>query len=197
MRIGPYPGRLVALAVLSVAVTFAQAHAQDSLKVGDPAPQFECVADNGHAWRSSDHVGRKILVVYFYPVAMTGGCTKQACGFRDNRTRLNQLGAMVVGVSGDRVENLRYFKKANKLNFPLLSDTSGAAARAFGVPSGEGGTITRKVDGKDVMLTRDRTHERWTFVVGRDGRIAFIETQVNAAADGRTVTEAIERMRGK
>src|SRR5687768_3867398 len=76
------------------------------LNVGDRAPVFQAPADDGNMWRSADHVGSEIIVVYFYPAAMTGGCTAQACAFRDNRSQLEELGATVVGVSGDRVENL-------------------------------------------------------------------------------------------
>ncbi len=203
MNFGPRGSRLLLLAALTLAAPCATAlaqdapHAPDSLKVGDAAPAFQAVDDHGHPWKSEDHVGKQVLVVYFYPAAMTGGCTKQACSFRDNRTRLTKLGAEVVGVSGDRIENLGYFKKANNLNFPLLSDTSGAVAKAFGVPLHEGGTITRQVDGKDVTLTRDHTASRWTFVIGKDGKLAFIETKVDPAGDGEAVAAAIEKLGGK
>ena len=185
------------LAVVGLTVCLTTAHAQDSLRVGDRVPEFSGVADNGKTWRSSDHVGKRTLVVYFYPAAMTGGCTKQACGYRDLRTRLTKLGVVVVGISGDRTQNLKYFKHVNRLNFPLLSDTSGTIARAFGVPLSNGGTIKRTVDGKEVELTRDRTAARWTFVIGRDGKIAMVETDVNPEGDAQMVAEAIEKMGGK
>lgn len=181
------------LTTLALSMCLTTAHAQDSLKVGDRAPEFSGVADDGKTWRSSDHVGKQTLVVYFYPAAMTGGCTKQACGYRDLRTRLTKLGVAVVGVSGDRTQNLKYFKQVNRLNFPLLSDTSGTIARAFGVPLSNGGTIKRTVRGKEIELTRDRTAARWTFVVGRDGTIAMIETDVNPEHDAQAVAEAIEK----
>jgi peroxiredoxin Q/BCP len=133
-------------------------------------------------------------VVYFYPAAMTSGCTKQACAFRDDRSRLQELGAEVVGVSGDRGLNLIAFREQNRLNFPLLSDTTGAIAGAFGVPVSEGGTITRTVDGREVQLTRDVTTARWTFIIDRKGRIAFRETEVNPEGDSKAVLAAIQRM---
>src|SRR5689334_22937323 len=68
------------------------------LKKGDPTPVFESVDDHGRPWKSSDHVGKKILVVYFYPADLTGGCTKQACGFRDDMKDLKTNGVEVVGV---------------------------------------------------------------------------------------------------
>jgi peroxiredoxin Q/BCP len=66
----------------------AAAEKDVDLKVGDKAPAFESVDDQGKAWKSADHVGKKILVVYFYPADLTGGCTKQACAFRDAMGKL-------------------------------------------------------------------------------------------------------------
>ena len=174
------------------AVSAAAPSAPAALGVGDRAPAFSATADDGTTWRSADASG--FLVVYFYPAAMTGGCTAQACAFRDNRSRLQEMGAEVVGVSGDRVSGLRAFKGANRLNFPLLSDSTGAIARAFGVPVSEGGQITRTVDGREVELTRDLTAERWTFIVGPDGRVAYRDTQVDAAGDGAAVVAALDRL---
>src|SRR6516164_5108066 len=75
------------------------------LKVGDKAPAFDAKDDQGKDWKSSAHVGKNIIVVYFYPADMTGGCTKQACGFRDDLKSLVDKGVEVVGVSGDSVKN--------------------------------------------------------------------------------------------
>lgn len=175
----------------------AKAEVKVALRVGDEAPVFEALADDGKLWKSKDHVGKKAVVVYFYPAAMTGGCTKQACSFRDQRTQLDELGAEVVGVSGDRLANLAVFKAANRLNFPLLSDSTGAVARAFGVPLGEGGTIQRTVGEREVELTRDVTAARWTFIIGTDGRIAYVETKVDPAGDGAAVVAALQGMRSK
>src|SRR5690606_9913187 len=102
--------------------------------------------------------------------------------------------AEVVGVSGDRVANLRAFKGANRLNFPLLSDTTGAIAAAFGVPVGDGGTITRNVDGEEITLTRDVTTSRWTFIIGKDGRIVYKGIDVDPEGDTAAVIAAIERL---
>ena len=185
-------GTLVVLATLIAPRALA---GQDVvLNVGDRAPVFQAPADDGTLWRSTDHVGDGIVVVYFYPAAMTGGCTAQACAFRDHRSQLEELGAQVVGVSGDRVENLRVFKGQYQLNFPLLSDPNGVVMRAFGVPTRAGGTIEREVDGDTVELTRDVTAARWTYIIGRDGRILFKETEVDAEGDSRAVIDAIRRL---
>src|SRR5687767_9406212 len=94
---------------MGVAVTARADDKPAAVKVGDPAPKFESVDDQGKPWKSADHVGKKVLVVYFYPADMTGGCTKQACGFRDDFKKLADKGVEVVGVSGDSVENHKIF----------------------------------------------------------------------------------------
>lgn len=171
------------------------ADAQDvNLQPGDPAPEFEAMSDSGELWQSSDHVGESLLVVYFYPAAMTGGCTSQACSFRDNRTKLTELGAEVVGISGDEVKSLQLFKRMNNLNFPLLSDPNGEIAKSFGVTLRDGGTITRVVDGEEVELTRQVTTARWTFIIDRTGTIVYKDTEVNASGDGEAVLTAIEQL---
>jgi thioredoxin-dependent peroxiredoxin len=195
MSAGPHV-RALAGAVLFLGLAAGSILAQDvTLNVGDPAPVFEAVTDEGTLWRSADHVGKGLLVVYFYPAAMTDGCTAQACAFRDNRSQLQELGAEVVGVSGDRIETLRAFKGSNRLNFPLLSDTTGTVARAFGVNVRDGGTITRTYGGREITLTRDLTTARWTFIIDADGRIVYKDTQVNAEGDGAAVLRAVRRLR--
>jgi peroxiredoxin Q/BCP len=167
------------------------------LKVGDPAPKFAALDDTGKEWKSEDHVGKNIMVVYFYPADMTGGCTKQACGFRDDLSKLKEQGVEVVGVSGDNVENHQVFKKAYELNFALLADTEGKVANAFGVPTGEGGTYNATVDGKEVPLVRGVTIKRWTFVIGKDGKIASKNTEVNAAEDSKAILDTVAKLQKK
>lgn len=162
------------------------------LKVGDPAPVFEALDDTGKPWKSTDHVGKKTLVVYFYPADMTGGCTKQACGFRDDLEPLAAAGVEVIGVSGDSVRNHQLFKKAEKLTFPLLADTEGNVAAAFGVPHVKGEkSITREIDGKEEILVRTVTAQRWTFVIGENGKILAKNTKVNAAEDSQAILKLV------
>lgn len=165
------------------------------LKVGDKAPVFQAKDDAGKDWKSSDHVGKKIVVVYFYPADLTGGCTKQACGFRDDMQALSDKGVEVVGVSGDTVENHQLFKKIHSLNFTLLADDKGTVAKAFGVPLSEGKTITPTIDGKQYTLTRGVTAKRWTFVIDRDGKIALKNTEVKPAEDSKAVAEAVAKLK--
>ncbi len=165
-----------------------------TLNVGDRAPAFEAVDADGKPWKSADRLGKKTLVVYFYPAAMTGGCTAQACAFRDDQTTLTRLGAEVVGISGDTPEGLAFFRKAHDLNFTLLSDHDGAVARRFGVPLRAGGSIKKELDGKEFTLERGVSAARWTFVIDRDGRIVHKNNKVAAAKDSREVIGVLEKL---
>jgi len=129
-----------------------------ALKVGDDAPIFESVDDTGAAWKSEDHIGKHIVVVYFYPADCTGGCTAQAKAYRDDAEKLKAEGIEVVGVSADSVENHKVFKKQQNLNFTLLADPEGKVAHAFGVPftAGEGKAKT-KIEGEEITLLRKGT----------------------------------------
>ena len=137
-----------------------------------------------------------MIVVYFYPADMTGGCTKQACGFRDDMKTLTDKGVEVIGVSGDSVGNHQLFKKAHELNFALLADTEGKVAEKFGVPITRGEkTAKGTVEGKEVTLTRTLTEQRWTFVIDKSGKIAAKNTEVNAAEDSKAIQEVVEKLK--
>jgi len=176
----------------------AQQSLADSLEVtlseGDVVPVFEAVATDGAIWKSEDHVGRRFVVVYFYPADLTGGCTRQACGFRDQMNELNEAGVEVVGISGDSVDNHQLFAKVNSLNFPLLSDTEGKISKAFGVPVREGATILRNVDGVERSLVRGVTASRWTFLIDLEGRIVHKDTAVKAEQDSKNILETVRRL---
>ena len=186
---------IVAVCVVSLASFLglpAACAAETSLEVGDAAPVFEAQDDEGKSWSSKDHVGQKILVVYFYPADMTGGCTAQACGYRDNLGKLNDKNVMVVGVSGDTVENHQWFKKAHDLNFTLLADVDGTVAKKFGVPITEGEkVVTKVIFDAERMLKRNVTAKRWTFVIDTDGKIAYKDDQVKAKQDPEKILDVV------
>lgn len=165
-----------------------------SVNEGDKAPSFQALTAAGEVWRSEDHIGRKVVVVYFYPADLTNGCTRQACEFRDHMKELEEAEVEIVGVSGDSSTNHQLFTKLNKLNFPLLSDEEGKVASAFGVPVREGDSITRMVDGVERTLTRGITASRWTFIIGKDGTVIRKDTKVDAAQDCRNVLEIVRRL---
>jgi hypothetical protein len=99
MRARRFVRRRLAPAVVPAAFLPASARSEEKpsgLTVGDPAPVLEALADDGKLWKSADPVGKKTVVVCFYSAATTGGCTKQACSFRDNRAQLDKFGAGAV-----------------------------------------------------------------------------------------------------
>ncbi|MEW4488019.1 peroxiredoxin [Thalassoglobus sp. JC818] len=187
---------LLTTTMASVFLCSAFANAVDvTLNVGDKAPSFVIQDDTGANWNSDKHFAEKTVVVYFYPADMTGGCTKQACGFRDDLSKLESEDVEVVGVSGDSVRNHQLFKKAHDLNFTLLADPDGVAATAFGVPFTKGEqSITREIDGKEEVLTRGGTAKRWTFVV-KNGKVVYKDDKVNAAEDSQKILAAIEGLK--
>ena len=101
----------------------------------------------------------------------------------------------VIGVSGDTVKTQEAFKKHEKLNFALLADEKGEVAKAFGVPAGKGGTVKKKIDDKEEEFTRGVTIQRWTFVIGKDGKIAYKNPKVNAAEDAKAVMDVLQKLK--
>jgi peroxiredoxin Q/BCP len=166
-------------------------YAVSPLEKGDKVPSFSAIDENGDAWELSDQRA-DYLVIYFYPAAFTGGCTKQACSYRDNDAAFKLLNAQVIGVSGDEYENLQKFKEFHNLNFTLLSDVDGKIAELFGVPTREGNTIEKEVDGKTLQLTRGVTTSRWTYVVDRNGKLVYKDEDVQAATDYEAVLKEIK-----
>lgn len=129
------------------------------LAPGDHAPDFTLLDQNGEAVTLSDLRGSKV-VLYFYPEAMTPGCTTEACDFRDNLNSFASAGIRVLGVSKDEVPKLAAFAERDRLTYSLLSDADLAVQQAYGV-WGE-----KSLYGKIVIGSI-----RSTFVIGEDGRI--------------------------
>ena len=129
------------------------------LEPGADAPQFTLPDADGKSVSLSDYSGRKVIV-YVYPAAMTPGCTKQACDFRDSLQSLVGAGYAVIGLSPDKPEKLAKFRERDSLNFPLLSDTEKSTLEAYGA-FGE-----KKLYGKTVTGVI-----RSTFVIDESGKI--------------------------
>src|SRR6267154_2370451 len=123
--------------------------------VGDKAPLVQGKDQNGKEWKLADVVGKKVVLLYFYPKDDTPGCTKEACGFRDQTGDLKKDNVEVIGVSFDSPESHQKFISKYNLNFPLLADTDGKIADAYGVR----------------MPTRPMA-KRVSFLIGLDGKIA-------------------------
>jgi len=184
---------VVAIVSLSGGVC-AQEEKMVDLQVGSAAPVFEALDDQGKPWKSAEHVGKKFVVIYFFPADFTSGCRAQAQKFRDNMNDLSAKGVEVVGISGDKVVTHGLFKEAEKLNFALLSDETGAIAKKFGVPLSKGGEVKAKdAAGNPIVLKREVTAARWTFIIGQDGKIIYKNTKVNPVVDSKQVAEFIEK----
>ncbi|MGN6578088.1 MAG: thioredoxin-dependent thiol peroxidase [Nocardioides sp.] len=138
------------------------------LAPGDTAPDFTLPADTGETVSLSDLRGRK-AIVYFYPAAMTPGCTKQACDFTDSLDSLRASGYEVLGISPDKPEKLAKFRERDALTITLLSDPDKAVMQAWGA-FGE-----KKLYGKVVEGVI-----RSTFVVDEEGRIELAQYNVKA-----------------
>jgi peroxiredoxin Q/BCP len=144
------------------------------VRTGDEVPDFELPDQNGTMRRLSSLLTEGPVVLFFYPAAMTTGCTKEACHFRDLAAEFAAAGALRVGISRDRVAKQGEFADKHSFDYPLLSDADGKVAEGFGVARGR---LGRRF-GAPVR--------RHTFVIGTDRRlIAEIasETQMDRHAD--------------
>jgi peroxiredoxin Q/BCP len=172
--------------------------AVSTLKVGEKAPTFTSTDDQGKPWKSSDVVGKKVLVMFFFPAALTGGWTKQACGFRDEIDNLKSKNVEVVGISGDSVEGQKFFKKEKNLNYTLLADEKGEVAKKFGIPVNKGGVFKYKTDnGKVVELVQGVRIARYTVVIDKAGNIAAIDPISDAGGDAKRIADLVKKLEAK
>ena len=135
-----------------------------ALKIGDKAPSFVAVDSNGTSFDSKDIIGKKPVVIYFYPKDNTPGCTMQACGFRDSYEDFIDLGAEVIGVSSDTVNSHKKFTNQYKLPFILLSDSDKKLRKLLGVPDKLFGLLPGRV----------------TYIINKKGIITMIFDSVMA-----------------
>lgn len=150
-----------------------------ALNVNDPAPDFELPADDGSRIRLSGLRGSKIIL-YFYPRADTPGCTIQACEFRDLAPRIDERGAVVLGISPDPVEDVRKFREKFDLPFRLLADADHDVAETYGVWTE-----------KNLFGNRTMGVARTTFVIDEGGTIARIYEKVRAEGHAEKVLEEL------
>ncbi|CAN5709635.1 MAG: thioredoxin-dependent thiol peroxidase [Gemmatimonadota bacterium] len=149
------------------------------LQENDPAPDFNLTADDGSTVRLSELRGRKVIL-YFYPRADTPGCTVEACEFRDALPRIEEEGAVVLGISPDPVKDLAKFRDKYDLNFRLLADEDHQAAEEYGVWK------EKSMFGKKYMGV-----ERSTFVIDEEGRIARAFHQVKPQGHAAEVLQEL------
>jgi peroxiredoxin Q/BCP len=143
-------------------------------KAGDTAPLVTGTDQNGKDFKLADLVGKKIVLLYFYPKDFTGGCTKEACGFRDGFEDFATNNVEIVGVSFDSADSHLQFIAKYKLNFTLLADTDGKIADIYGV----------KMDGKSM-------DKRVSFLIGLDGKIVHVTDAGNPDIHFNEMKDAI------
>ena len=129
-----------------------------TLKIGDKIPEFILLDQDENSFSITDFLGKRNLVIYFYPKDDTPGCTKEACAFRDEFEAFSDLDALVIGISGDSPESHRDFIKKYNLPFTLLSDENDEVRKLFGVNGNYLGLIPGRV----------------TFIADKKGIIQFV-----------------------
>ena len=143
-------------------------------KVGDNAPDFTVAANDGKTVHLKDYIGKGNIVLYFYPKDDTPGCTKEACGIRDAFDEFKGLNAIVFGVSFDSVDSHKAFIAKYKLPFVLLADTDKKVATAYGVAD-----------------ANSRVASRVTFIIDKQGKIAYVNPRVDPATNSAELRTAL------
>jgi peroxiredoxin Q/BCP len=140
------------------------------MRIGEDVPDFELPDQTGTPRRLSALLDAGPVVLFFYPAAMTPGCTKEACHFRDLATEFQVAGVQRVGISRDSVERQKEFADRHSFDYPLLADVDGKVARRFGVQRGR------------LVSTLGLPVRRWTFAITKDGTLAAaIHSELNMA----------------
>ncbi|MEL0191930.1 MAG: thioredoxin-dependent thiol peroxidase [Halieaceae bacterium] len=152
-------------------------------KVGNVAPQFSLQDQDGETVSLKQFKGTHTVVLYFYPKAMTPGCTVQACGLRDAAPQLNKRDVVALGVSPDPVNRLAKFRDRDGLNFTLLSDEDHAIADKYGA-WGPKKFMGREFDG--ILRT--------TFIIGKDGRLKAVMDKVKTKSHHDDVLAIIDAL---
>ena len=152
-------------------------------KLGDLAPAFTLTDQNGNGISLKNFRGKKYVVLYFYPKAMTPGCTVQSCGLRDSLPSLEQFEAVALGVSPDPITRLKKFEEKEGLNFTLLSDEDHSLANKYGVWG------LKKFMGREFMGII-----RTTFIIDKKGRVVHIMDKVKTKTHHEDVAKILAEL---
>lgn len=179
VRIG---STMVALAFLAGSfislehVALAQSPASP-LKVGDAAPKFKLSASDGKTYALEDFVGKKPIVIAWFPRAFTGGCTKECKSMRENGELIKAYDVAYFTASTDPVEKNTDFAKSLELDYPILSDPSGEIAKQFGIYNAERNAA-----------------QRVTFYIGKDGKIAAVDSKVTVDTAAKEIADQLAEL---
>ena len=192
---------VVALALaLALPAVPARADTEDTphwyVRVRDKAPLFELLDDQGKKWKLADHLGKRVVVLFFYMGDYFPQSVREVCAFRDDLARIKREGVEVYGVSGDVPASHALFKETYKLNFTLLCDVKGDVGLHFGMPMSSGGSLRLKGrDGEDITITRGATPAFWTWIIGLDGRVLDKCPKVKPAEESKRVLALLRKWR--
>lgn len=149
------------------------------MKIGDLCPHFELIDQHGKSFNSSDWIGKKKSVIFFYPKDETPGCTKEACTFRDRYEEFLEFDCQVIGISSDSVNSHKQFATKHNFNFVLLADTDKKIRKLFGVPGNLFGLLPGRV----------------TYIIDLNGKIRGIHnSQLNPVSHIEEALDLIKQM---
>ncbi len=148
------------------------------LKVGDPAPDFKLPGSDGETYKLSDYRGKQAVVLAWFPKAFTPGCTTECKVLARDASKLKKFNAMFFTASVDKPEKNKEFAESVQAEFPVLSDPGGEVARAYGVT----GAIQKFAS-------------RWTFYIGADGKILYIDKNVHPATHAEDVVAKLRELK--
>lgn len=168
---------LVALAFCFVSTISFTANAADAPKAGDNSPEFELKGSDGKTYALKDFVGKKAVIIAWFPKAFTGGCTKECKSMREAGAQLKEFDVAYFTASTDTVEKNADFAKSLELDYPILCDPEGKAAKAFGVLRPEGNIANRV-----------------TFIIGSNGKILKVDSAVKTETHGQDLAKELEQL---
>ena len=146
-------------------------------KVGDTAPDFDMQGSDGKTYKAKDFVGKKAVIIAWFPRAFTGGCTKECKSMKESGELLKKYDVAYFTASTDPVEKNADFAKSLELDYPILCDPKGKNATMFGILSPDGSKASRH-----------------TFIIGKDGKILAVESKVNTETHGKDLADQLEKL---
>ena len=176
--------KLASVLVLTALISGAHTAAAQAptIQVGDVAPNFTLQASDGHTYKLSDFAGKKAVVLAWFPKAFTSGCTIECKSMAEHGDLIKKFDAAYFMISVDPVEQNKAFGEQYKADFPLLADPTKKTAEAYGVLRDFGGSI-------------GVVSQRWTFYIGKDGKVAAVDRAVKPATSAEDVAAKLAELK--